>query len=367
MISTDKLFCFLLAGGEGSRLKSLTKDTCKPLVKVGSHYHLIDYTLLNCLYSDIFNLAIIVQYESIDLIKYLFESNIHALANIYILPPETKFDNKENIVYQNTAHSVYLNKNIVGDEFEDIIVLSADHVYSMDYNKFYENHKNNNADLSIAYVDVPMEEANRFGIFNFYENGNIESFEEKPENPKSNHASMGIYIFKKQLLFDVLDELVEKIGSDLDFGSDIIPHYIEKYNVNTYRFDSYWKDLGTIQSFWEINMAILDNPEIILQFFKSNQRYKIPQEAFNAIPPFFEDESKVSSSIIGKKTFIGGEITHSIIGNAAHVNKDAKIRNSVLMDNCVIEKGVTIEYAVISQNSIIEEDVIGSPGNIISV
>ena len=137
----DSLFCFLLAGGEGSRLKSLTKDTCKPLVKIGSHYHLVDFTLLNALYSDIFNIAIIVQYESIDLIKYVFESNLPSIGNFYILPPKTKLDSKENIVYQNTAHSVYLNRDIVEDNFEDIIILSADHVYSMDYSEFFNSHK----------------------------------------------------------------------------------------------------------------------------------------------------------------------------------------------------------------------------------
>ena len=367
MIETDKLFCFLLAGGEGSRLKALTVDTCKPLIKIGSHYSLVDFPLLNCLYSDVFNIAIIVQYESIELIRYLVESNIHALANIYILPPETKFDNKENIIYQNTAHSVFLNKKIVSDEFEDIIILSADHVYSMNYNKFYEYHKNKNADLTIAYSDVPMEDANRFGILNLDADGNIESFEEKPENPKSNHSSMGVYIFKKKLLFDVLDELIEKIGYDLDFGRDIIPYCIENYNVNGYKFNSYWKDLGTVQSFWQTNMDIINHGDVILQYINAQHRFKISKESFNSIPPYFGGESKISSSIIGKKTFINGEITHSIIGNNTRVYKGAKIKNSVLMDNCVIEKGVAIEYAVISQNNTIEEDVIGDIDNIILI
>ena len=329
MNKTDKLFCFLLAGGEGSRLKSLTKDTCKPLVKIGSHYHLIDFSLLNCLYSNIFNIGIIVQYKSMDLIKYLLESNISTLSNIYIMPPETKLANKENIIYKNTAHSVYMNKKVVGDEFEDIMVLSADHVYSMNYNKFYEDHKNKNADLSIAHVEVPMEEVTRFGILNFDENGNIESFEEKPKNPKSNHASMGIYIFKKQVLFDVLDELIEKIGYDLDFGSDVIPYYIEHFNVNGYNFNHYWKDIGTIQSYWEINMDILDHPEIIVKIFNFKEHFKISQEKFNSIPPFFENRANVSSSIIGKKAYIGGEIIHSVIGNDVHIHNDVKIKNHI--------------------------------------
>ena len=367
MVEMDKLFCFLLAGGEGSRLKSLTKDTCKPMVKICSYYHLIDFSLLNCLYSNVFNIAIIVQYEAIDLIKYLIETNVANMSNLFIVPPETKFDQKENIIYKNTAHSVYMNKNVVGDEFEDVLVLSADHIYSMDYSKFYADHKNNNADLSVAYVDVPIEEAYRFGIFTFNEKGDIKSFDEKPKNPKSNHASLGVYIFKKQLLFDVLDELVEMIGYDLDFGGDIIPYYIGKYNVNTYKFDNYWKDLGTVQAFWQINMGILDHPEIISEAFNYSERFKISQDSSDSFPPFFEDESNVSSSIIGKKSYIGGKITHSVIGNGVRIHKNVEIKNSVLMDNCIIKKGVTIKYAVISQNNIIDKDVIGDKDNIILI
>ena len=337
------------------------------MVKLGSHYHLIDYTLLNCLYSNIFNISVIVQYESIDLIKYLFESNITSLGNFYILPPGTKYDNKENIVFQNTAHSVYLNKHIVKESFDDILILSADHIYSMDYSKFYEDHKKSNADLSVSYVEVPMEEASRFGIFNLDENGNVESFEEKPENPKSNFASMGIYIFKKELLFDVLDELIEKIGNDLDFGSDVIPYYLEKYNVNVFKFDGFWRDLGTIQAFWQINMAILDNPKLILQFLNFDERFRISQDASNSVPAFFKSNSRISSAIIGKKSFIDGEIIHSVIGNNVRIGKDVKIIDSVLMDDCVIKNGVTIKNAVISQNSIIEEDVIGEEDNILII
>ena len=364
MSDMDSLFCFLLAGGEGSRLKSLTKDTCKPLVKIGSHYHLVDFTLLNALYSDIFNIAIIVQYESIDLIKYVFESNLPSIGNFYILPPKTKLDSKENIVYQNTAHSVYLNRDIVEDNFEDIIILSADHVYSMDYGDFYKNHKENNADLTVGCVEVPIEDASRFGIFNLDENGKIESFEEKPENPKSNFASMGIYIFKKELLFEVLDELVEKIGYNLDFGGDVIPYYLKKYNVNVFKYDGFWRDLGTVQAFWQINMAIVDKPSLILQFLNFNERFKISQDSYNSIPAYFEFNSMISSSIIGKKSFISGNIKHSVIGNDVRIEKGVEITDSVLMDCCVVKKGVTIKNAVISQNCIIEEDVIGEPDDI---
>lgn len=366
MSDTKKLFCFLLAGGEGTRLKSLTEKTCKPLIKVGSHYHLIDFTILNCLYSNVFNISIIVQYESIDLIKYLFESNITSLGNIYILPPETTFNNKENILYQNTAHSVYLNKDVVKDNIEDILILSADHVYSANYSDFYENHLESGADLSVAYIDVPKEEASRFGIFNLDESGDIISFQEKPKNPKSTFASMGIYIFKKELLFDVLDKLVDELKPDLDFGHDIIPYFIENHKVNLYHYEGYWKDLGTINSFWEINMEILDHPDVVLRFFNFDERYKISQEKFNSVPAFFKENTLISSSVIGKKSFIEGNIIHSIIGNDVRVQKDVTIIDSVIMDGCVIKKGVTVKYAVISQDRVVEEDIIGDIDNIVS-
>ena len=225
----NDLFCFILAGGKGTRLKNLTKDTCKPLVQVCSQYHLIDFSLMNCLISGIFNIAVIVQYESIDLIKYLFESNLNSLSNFYILPPKTKQQYTESIEFKNTAHSVYVNQDIVDDKINDILILSADHIYAMDYNSLYDFHKEMDNDLTVSAVQVSLEEASRFGIFTLNDDGSILKFEEKPENPDSCLASMGVYIFKKEALFNVLNELREEIGPDLDFGKHVLPHFLKHY------------------------------------------------------------------------------------------------------------------------------------------
>ena len=357
-INNNKLFSFILAGGEGKRMQNLTKDTCKPMVKVASHFHLIDFTLINCLRSNLFNLAVIVQYESNDLIKYLLETNINSLCNFYILPPKTNLGNIHDIEFKNTAHSVYMNLDIVDDDIEDVLILSADHLYTMDYDDIYEEHKKRGNDLTVAVFNVSPNDVSRFGIFTLDDYGNLISFEEKPEQSDSTLASMGIYIFKREFLDKVLTELIEVVGIDLDFGKHVLPYFLENYNVGVYEFPSYWSDLGTVNAFWDVSMYILDNPDIIRRISDFNAKLKISRDVAKSIPPFFEGKSMVFSSILGENSYIKGEISHSIIGNNVNIEEDAAIRNSVVMDNCIIKKGVLIENAVISQNSIIYEDVI---------
>ena len=363
----NRLCCFVLAGGEGKRLKSLTEKTCKPLVKIAAQFHLIDFSIFNCFYSDIYNIAFVVQYLATDLIKYLFESNVNSMGNIYILPPETDVITKEDITYKDTAHSVYANRDVFADGFDDVLILSADHVYSMDYRKFYEEHKESGADLSVSCMEVSEQEARRFGVFEVDESGEILSFEEKPENPKGNLASMGVYIFKKDLLMEVFEKFAAEGKTDLDFGRDIIPYYLRNYNVHTYKFTHFWADLGTIDSFWRINMAILDSPEDILKAYSSNRQFKVLQNSSNLFPTFMASTSKIDASLLGKNCFIGGNIVHSVIGDRNHIQKDAVIENSVLMDGCTVKEGVTVKYAVISDGCVIEEDIIGDAENIISV
>lgn len=362
------LFCFVLAGGEGSRLKNLTKDTCKPLVKICSLYHLIDFTLINCLRSGILDMAVIVQYESIDLIRYLFNSNMNSLMrNFNVLPPETNKTQKEDIVYKATAHSVYVNRDMIDESIDDILILSADHVYSMDYHKFHNHHIENDNDLTISVLNVPIEEAHRFGIFTLDEEDNIINFEEKPKNPKSSMASMGIYIFKKELLLNVLDELYETKGSDLDFGADIISYYLEHYKVGVYKFPWYWVDLGTVNSFWKLSMGVLDHPNEIQNFFKFDQRFKISTDASNLYPAILGKHSNVRCSLMGKNSFLDGNLSHSIIGDNCKIEKNVTIINSVIMDNCYIKEGVRIENAVISQNTTVEKDIISTTDDIICI
>lgn len=359
MFEEDNLFCFILAGGEGSRLKNLTKNTCKPMVKICSLYHLIDFSLINCLTSHVLNVAVIVQYESIDLIKYLFESNMNSLmTNFYVLPPETNQTIKMDITYKNTAHSVLVNSSYIGDNIEDILILSADHVYAMDYNKFHDFHRESGNDLTVSVLDVSIEEASRFGVFKLDDDGNILNFEEKPENPESTTVSMGVYIFKKELLLDILWKLYETKGPNIDFGKDVLPYYLEHHKVGTYKFTWYWLDLGTVDAFWKLNMVFLDNPKRINDFFRFDDRYKISTEVSYLYPAVLGVDSNVKSSLVGKNTFIDGEINHSIIGDNCRIENDTKVLNSVVMDGCVIKKGVTIKDAVISKKTVVEEDVI---------
>ena len=369
IVKEDKnLFCFILAGGEGSRLKNLTKDTCKPLVKVCCVYHLIDFTLINCLRSGIIDMAIIVQYESIDLIKYLYKSNMNSLMrNFYVLPPEIKKSHKEYIGYKDTAHSVYVNKNFIDDSIDDILILSADHIYSMDYTKFHNHHIENDNDLTISVLNVPIEDASRYGVFTVDEEDNILDFEEKPENPKSSIASMGIYIFKKELLFNVLDELYKIKGPNLDFGRDVIPYYLKHHKVGIYKFKWYWIDLGTLNSFWKLNMGFLDNTDEIQKFFHFDERFKISTDASNLYPAILGSHSNIRCSLMGKNSYVDGELFHSMVGDNCRIDKNTTIIKSVIMDNCHIKEGVTIVNAVISQNTIVEEDVVSNGEDIICI
>ena len=358
--------CFILAGGEGSRLQNLTKNTCKPLVKICSHYHLIDFSLINCLTSGVLKIAVIVQYESIDLIKYLYESNMKALTTQFnVLPPETRQTSKYDIVYKNTAHSVMVNLDYMDEYVEDILILSADHVYSMNYDLFYQHHLKMENDLTVSVMNVHPEEVSRFGVFTLDDDDNIVNFEEKPENPKSTLVSMGIYLFKKEKLIEALDVLIDEIGPELDFGKHVLPYFLKNYKVGVYKFKWYWLDLGTIDAFWKLNMQILKDPSFIRNFFEFDSRFTIENEPRNISPPYMSEKSKVISSLIGKNTFIGGTVENSVIGNDVLVKEGAFISKSVIMDHCSIKSGVTIKNAVISQNNIIEEDVICSEDNII--
>ena len=363
----DNLGCFVLAGGEGSRLGNLTKHRCKPLIKVCSHYHLIDFSLINCLRSNISNIAVIVQYEAIDLIKYLFESNLNSLmTNFNVLPPETKKANTEDILYKNTAHSVMVNMEYVDNEdIEDILILSADHVYAMDYDIFYNHHLEMENDLTVSVLNVSIDEAKRFGVFTLDDDDNIINFQEKPENPESTLVSMGVYIFNKEKLMESFDVLSEKIGPDLDFGKHVLPYFLEHYKVGVYKFKWYWLDLGTINAFWKLNMDILDSPNYIKDFFEFDKRFKIENEARDSSPTFLCNNSIVNASVIGKNSFIEGNIYHSVIGDNVFVEKGVNISNSVVMDNCKIKKGTTIENVIISQDTIVEEDIIADEDNII--
>lgn len=253
------------------------------------------------------------------------------------------------------------------DSVDDILILSADHIYAMDYTKFHNKHIENDNDLTISIMNVPIDDASRFGVFTLDEDDNIIDFEEKPENPKSSMASMGIYIFKKELLFDALDELYKIKGPNLDFGKDVIPYYLERHKVGVYKFKWYWVDLGTLNSFWKLNMAFLDNTDKIQQFFQFDERFKISTDASNLYPAILGQHSNIRCSVMGKNSFVNGKLSHSMVGDNCRIEKNTSIIRSVIMDNCHIKEGVTIVNAVISQNTVVEEDVLGNGEDIICI
>ncbi len=354
-----KLYTMILAGGKGSRLKSLTKNECKPMVKIAGHFHLIDFILTNCLKSGIRdNIGVIVQYNPNNLINYLFDWKSFNHVNLDILPPKS-LSNYENVKFFDTAHAVYLNQDVINESnCEDVLILSADQVYAVDYYNLYKQHKESKADLTVITTKVRLNDASRFGIFTVNENNQIVSFEEKPESPKSELASTGIYIFNKNKLLSFIEEHIDKLDNNIDFGRDVIPFFIKKHNTQIYNLDSRWRDIGTVEAFWEINMEILDsNYEEFRKNYSEIKSFLTRKSHF--LPSLHGPNASIKNSIVNNSNYIEGTIEHSIIGNENYIGKGAKIINSVILDQCIIKNNVTIKNAVISDKNVVEEDVIG--------
>ncbi len=350
------LYTIILAGGAGSRLKSLTKNECKPMVKIGGNFHLIDFTLTNCLISGSTNIGVVVQYNPNNLINYLLDWKLFNNMNLDILPPKS-LSNYDNVKIYDTAHAVYLNKDVINkSDCEDILILSCDHVYTVDYSKFYKQHKEAGADLTVITTEVSLDEASRFGIFTLNKDNKILSFEEKPEIPKSNIASTGIYIFNKNKLLSFIKNYINEIDEHVDFGRNVIPFFIEKYKTQICNLDTFWSDVGTIESFWKINMQTLD---INHKEFK-NHYFKIKSfltRNSRLLPSLYGSSAIITNSLVNNGNYIEGTIEHSVIGNNNYIEDGSKIINSVIMDQCIIKKNVIIKNAIISDKSIVEEDV----------
>lgn len=350
----DDLFCFLLAGGEGSRLNPLTEKESKAMVSICSSFHLIDFALANCTISNVNNLAVVTQYAPDSLIEYLFNWKIMVNNNMKILPPKSNAMYSD-VKYYDTAQTVLINQDVVDNtDCKDILIIHCDHVYNADYRKLYEKHLKSGADLTVGVYEVPIEEANRFGIFTVDENNKVIDFEEKPENPKSNLISMGIYIYKKEALFKVLNHFDSKNHKAISFSKDVVPYFVENCVVNTVKFDKFWKDVGTIESLWQINMDALDagkDPFGLLNYTNLhflNKKVKLQ--------PSIMDSATFKQSFCGFNNKINGVIEHSVLGNNIIIEEGAHIINSVIFDSCVIKKGITIKNAMISEGRIVEED-----------
>ncbi|MBR4694590.1 MAG: glucose-1-phosphate adenylyltransferase [Selenomonadaceae bacterium] len=340
----------ILAGGQGSRLGALTKKIAKPAVPFGGKYRIIDFPLSNCANSGIGKVGVLTQYRPLELHNYLGTGSAWDLdrkgGGVFILPPYAR--EKGADWYRGTADAIYQNMNFIDlTDPEYVLILSGDHIYTMDYSWMLESHKMNKADATIGVFEVPWDEAPRFGIMNTDKTGRIEEFEEKPPKPRSNLASMGIYIFTKSILKKYLEEDAKNETSSHDFGKDIIPKMLaDGLHLHSYAFDGYWKDVGTIESLWQANMDLLQEEPP----FELHGEWRIYSSNPSMPPQYVGPEAKVSKSMITEGSMILGEVEKSVIFSGVHIGKGAKVTNSVILPDTVIGENAVVDYAIIAQN-----------------
>ncbi|WP_285124099.1 glucose-1-phosphate adenylyltransferase [Lactococcus petauri] len=357
----------ILAGGQGTRLGKLTKDVAKPAVPFGGRYRIIDFALSNCVNSNVKNVGVITQYEPLVLNEHIGNGAPWGLngvnSDVTILQPYSSTEGSK--YFEGTAHAIYQNMAYIDKKDpEYILVLSGDHIYKMDYEAMLASHKENDASLTVSVMEVPIEEASRFGIMNTDDNDRIIEFEEKPAEPKSNLASMGIYIFNWKRLRDVLVTGYAK-GVDMeDFGGNVIPAYIDSgENVFAYRFKGYWKDVGTIDSLHESSMEFLDlGNELDIK----DKEWRIYSRNDISAPQYLTRNANVKAALIGDGCYVDGEVTDSILSQNVHVQEGSTIEKSFVMSGAHIGKNVTIKYAILGEKAKIGDNVeiIGKPGDI---
>ena len=344
------MLAMILAGGRGSRLHALTDKVAKPAVSYGGKYRIVDFPLSNCANSGIDIVGVLTQYESVLLNSYVAAGSRWGLdsddSGVFVLTPREKADSGLD-VYRGTADAISQNIDFI-DQYnpEYLLVLSGDHIYKMNYDKMLQAHKEQGANATIAVRPVPMKEASRFGIMNTNEDGDIVEFEEKPANPKSNLASMGIYIFtwkdlRKLLLADMKDP-----DSDHDFGKNIIPTMLaEKKKLIAYRFEGYWKDVGTIDSLWEANMDLLDKKN---ELDLSDSSWRIYSEDSSALPAYIGPDAKIDRIYVTQGAVIMGAAKNSVLSTGSTIEEGATVTDSVLMPDAKIEEGATVTRAIIA-------------------
>ena len=339
----------LLAGGQGTRLYSLTSKVAKPAVSFGGKYRIIDFTLSNCCNSGITTVGVLTQYQPLILNEYIGGGEPwdldRANGGVHVLPPYQA--KKGGEWYKGTANAIYQNMHFLDKyDSEHVLILSGDHIYKMDYSALLREHIRCKADCTIAVIDVPKEDASRFGIMDYDEDKLITSFEEKPACPKSNHASMGVYIFRKDVLKEELIEDEKDEHSSNDFGKNIIPTMLKKgYRLFAYQFDGYWKDVGTVTSLWEANMDLLDS-----RFDLSDQKFKIYSRN-EALPPcFVGEECEVVNSLVTSGCEIYGTVINSVLSEKVTVAKGAVVENSIVMKGTIIGENASLSYAIVDED-----------------
>ena len=350
------MIAMLLAGGQGSRLGVLTQKVAKPAVSFGGKYRIIDFPLSNCINSGIDTVGVLTQYQPLRLnthigigIPWDLDRNN---GGVTVLPPYEKSNNSE--WYTGTANAIYQNLEYMEQYNPDyVLILSGDHIYKMDYKIMLDYHKANNADITIAAMPVPIEEAKRFGIVVTDDDNRITEFEEKPENPKSNLASMGIYIFSWKVLKNALIALKDQ--NECDFGKHVIPYCFENNKrLFAYEYNGYWKDVGTLNSYWEANMELID---IIPVFNLYEEFWKIYTRT-DAIPPqYISSDAFIEKSIIGDGSEIYGKVYNSVIGSGVVIEEGAVVRDSIIMQDTVIGKNTSVEKAIIAEEVVIGDNV----------
>ncbi|MDD6416181.1 glucose-1-phosphate adenylyltransferase [Lactobacillus porci] len=351
---STKMLGIILAGGKGTRLGKLTANQAKPAVPFGGRYRIIDFPLSNCANSGVRNVGVITQYEPLRLNNHIGNGSSWGLdglnASATILQPYT--DNGGSKWFEGTAHAIYQNIDYIDSQNpEYVLVLSGDHIYKMDYDDMLEEHEKNHASLTVAVIDVPWKEAPRFGIMNTDSSGRIIEFEEKPAKPKSNHASMGIYIFNWKRLREVLTAGFATADDMVDFGKDVIPYYLKSdERVFSYQFDGYWKDVGTIDSLWQANMEFLDGTDGLNL---DDRSWRIYSKNTIDPPQMITDNADVENSMIVDGCYIDGTIKHSIISGNVDVQRGSVIEDSVIMPGAKIGKNVTIKKAIVGEDAII--------------
>ena len=358
----------LLAGGQGSRLGVLTRLRAKPGVPFGGKYRIIDFTLSNCTNSGIDTVGVLTQYQPLELNTYIGTGSSWDLDGMtggaFVLPPYISPEHGE--WYLGTANAIHQNAYFLEKyDPEYVLVLSGDHIYKMDYAKMIKYHKQKNADLTIAVIRVPMEDAPGFGIMNTDEDGRIVEFEEKPKQPKSDLASMGVYIFNWNKLKQYLDADSVDAESKHDFGKNIIPAYLaNEERVFAYAYDGYWRDVGTIESLWQANMELLgDSPQIDLY----DNKWKIYSRNPNEPPHYVGADAFIENSLVTEGCTVYGNIKNSILFYGVTVEEGAEVVDSIVMPNCTICKGAKVNKAILDEYTVVKQDASIGDGNGISV
>lgn len=357
MFKKKECVAMLLAGGQGSRLYALTENTAKPAVSFGSKYRIIDFPLSNCINSGIDTVGVLTQYQPLYLNEYIGNGQPWDLDRTYggvtVLPP---YQGKKGADwYKGTANAIYQNMKYIDRYDPDyVIILSGDHIYKMDYSAMLRFHKKTGSVCTISVLEVPLSEASRFGILSADDENRIFKFEEKPKNPTSTMASMGIYIFNKSVLFDYLKKDAAKEKTDNDFGKNIIPDMLESgEKMYAYKFDGYWKDVGTVSSLWEANMDLLGSKPV---FDINDESWRIYSRNTAKPPQYIGEDAVTDNSLISEGCEIYGTVINSVISPGVLIEKGAVVKDSVIMGDSTVKAGSSILYSIIDENAVIGKD-----------